>query len=249
METIIVNIDSRFRDINKYKNSGKFSIPIGDRIKNVKSIKMVSFEFPRLINFLILYNTISNEIKDNSNFKIIISSITYIITVTNGHYSKENLIDTINSLIQSRHLSVLLRIINNKVIISSPTLISFSLDFTNDELYPSLGKNLGFLQDIYTNITYLESDIQINIPTDNYLFVKINDYGAIHTISNNLLNNKTFLAKITLNNSADNVFISRAYKFSSPINIDKLDIELLNPYFNNINLNNINYSFTLEIEI
>ena len=249
MNTIIVNIDSRFRDINKYKNSGKFSIPVGDRIKNVKSIKMVSFEFPRLINFLILYNTISNEIKDNSNFKIIINDIIYIITVKNGHYAKEVLIDNINNLIQLQHLGLLLSIIDDKVVISSTSLIIFSLDFTNDELYPSLGKNLGFSENIYTNITYLESDMQINIPTDNYLFIKINDYGAIHTISNNLLNNKTYLSKVTLNNSADNVFISRAYKFSNPINIDKLDIELLNPYFNNINLNNINYSFTLELEI
>ena len=171
------------------------------------------------------------------------------MTVKNGHYAKEGLIDNINNLITLQHIDLSLTIINDKVIISSTSLIIFSLDFTNDELYPSLGKNLGFSENIYTDITYLESDIQINIPTDNYLFVKINDYGAIHTISNNLLNNKTYLSKVTLNNSADNVFISRAYKFSNPINIDKLDIELLNPYFNNINLNNINYSFTLELEI
>ena len=149
MNVIIINIDSRFRDINKYKNSGKFSIPIGDRIKNVKSIKMVSFEFPRLINFLILYNTISNEIKDNSNFKIIINTITYIITVPNGHYSKEILIHNINELIELQHLGLLLTIINGKVIISSTTAIVFSLDFTNDELYPSLGKILGFGKDNY----------------------------------------------------------------------------------------------------
>ena len=40
----------------------------------------------------------------------------------------------------------------------------------------------------------------------------------------------------------------KGYKFINPTNIDKLDIEILNPYLNNINLSNINYSFTLELE-
>ena len=249
MSTIIISIDSRLRDINKYQNSSKFSIHIGDRIKSVKSIKMVSFEFPRLINFLVLYNTISNDIKDNSNFKIIIGDIEYVISVKDGHYNKISLINEINNLIKIQNLGIFFTIIKCDKITISSSLTKFTINFTNDESYPSLGKILGFLSDVYYNVDLIESDIDINIPSDNYIYVKINDYGNMYTINNNILNNSTYLSKVSLNSNADIVYISTGYKFSNPTNIDKLDIEILNPYLNNINLANINYSFTLELEM
>ena len=248
MNNIIISIDSRLRDINKYKNSSKFSVSIGDRIKNVKSIKLVSFEFPRLINFLVLYNTISNDIKDNSNFKIIIGVAEYIISVKDGHYNKINLITAINDLIKLLNIGITFSIVKNDKINISSTLTNFTIDFTNNEAYPSLGKILGFLNNIYSDTNLIESDIDINIPTDNYIYIKINDYGNMYTINNNVLNNSSYLCKVSFNNNAEIVFISEGYKFINPTNIDKLDIEILNPYLNNINLSNINYSFTLELE-
>lgn len=130
-------------------------------------------------------------------------------------------------------------------------------------MYITLGNRLGFIgtntdyliknqeksfNDLTGDIEYFwRSETFLDITKDNYLFLKINDYGIIY----NNKRDKNLLAKIILYDQQfviDNGsnFLTKTYKFKQPVNISKLDIELINVYGNTIDMNNINYSITLE---
>ena len=148
--------------------------------------------------------------------------------------------------------------------------VEFDLNFSTSNIYESLGNILGFSNNIYTsqydhthNYYYISAENQLNIPNDNYIFIRINDYGIIYNTdqildkNNSLnishrLNKTTYLGKIILNKKNEYIydnknFISKQYIFRQRINIDRFDIELLDPYFNTINMNNLDYSLTLEL--
>jgi hypothetical protein len=81
--------------------------------------------------------------------------------------------------------------------------------------------------------------------TDQYLFLRINDYG-------NIINkNYNYVAKIlvsTLNQQS--CLITNTIKFNQPIDITQLKIRLEDKNGNIVILNNdINFSFTLEIVV
>jgi len=94
------------------------------------------------------------------------------------------------------------------------------------------------------SIRLLSFDHKFDYP-DDYIFLKINDWGNINF---NNENDVVFAKIIILNNyTQKNIdFINSEYKFKQPINIQKIDIELVNYLGNNININQ-DYSFTLEI--
>jgi hypothetical protein len=263
METAIINIDSRFRNKQLYPNAGKFSLRLGDKIKDVEYIKVSSIEFP---NF---YYTFDKN-KDNLSFYYIFNSVTHTISVLPGNYNPSSLVDAINqqfdyinSGIYNNTVTTEIQIINNKVRFRSN--MNFELNFNiSSTKYKTLGMILGFESKSYNSIPssmhYIDSRNDIIIDNDNYLFIKVNDYGIIYNSSslpniNNddyKVNINTYLAKIILTDKNNyvfdnNNFINKEYKFRQLINIDKLDIELLDPYFNTINMSNLDYSLTLEV--
>jgi hypothetical protein len=141
---------------------------------------------------------------------------------------------------------------------------SFSIDFTNHGQYPSLGYHLGFRKNTYSSTLsgtkhYLKSESLMDTIGDNYLFLRINDYGKMYnfykstTNYNEILDN--YIGKIILSvnktekNFDNNNFITKKHIFKQPVNISKLNIELLDPIGNIINTNSIDYSFTLELGV
>ena len=80
MENIIINIDSRFRDKNKFPKSSSFSLALSERIKNCIYIRLSSIEFPNL------YFTFT-ELKKNTSFNITLDDNTVInIIIHDGFY-------------------------------------------------------------------------------------------------------------------------------------------------------------------
>ena len=95
---------------------------------------------------------------------------------------------------------------------------------------------------------------------DRYVYVAIDDFQY----NNNTLNsvffdkgilNEDVIAKIPMSNgklslivSEDTNPLSKIRKYTGPINISKLQIKLLDKFGNVIDLNNMDYSLTLELE-
>ena len=261
MENIICNIDSRFRDMNAYKNPGFFTYKLNEPLKNINYIRLSSIELPTVFyTFLHDYNNIS--------FKIITSdNITRTILIEEGNYDSTSIISQIQAsfdLINENNdfsLSISWDSVNYKVTFTSIT--EFTLIFDNNSKYRSLGDRLGFRLD---NSSYLAADQNtkfsenvdrdlyywtgetfLDITKDDYIFLRINDYGVIY----NDVRNNTLLAKVILYDQQFIIdtganFLTKAFNFKQPINISKLEIELVNALGETINMNLINYSLTLE---
>jgi hypothetical protein len=149
-------------------------------------------------------------------------------------------------------------------IMSSASGADFSINFTNSGPYPSLGYILGFRKNTYNSVLngekrYVKSESQLDVIGDNYIFLKVNDYGRIYNF-NQLNNNNegeeliySYLAKVILNTPKgdkvfdNNNFITKEYIFRQPTNIDRIDVELIDPLGKTIDMVYMDFSFTLEI--
>jgi hypothetical protein len=122
-----------------------------------------------------------------------------------------------------------------------------------------LGYLLGFRQNNYNiqinGITgdSIRGEAQADPDGENYLFLKVNDYGSIY-ISPKLPSK--VLAKIVLdatkqgfvfNNGQDLIY--KTHKFRQPTDVKSLEIELVDYNGNRMNVNGIDFSFTLEFGI
>jgi hypothetical protein len=159
-----------------------------------------------------------------------------------------------------------------------PSLIKdiaqFQINFSNKELknpvvngimdikrlnYPSIGYYLGFRPNLkidkdnflFTPIID-ETDLIINgtkvfdTTGDDYIFLKINNWGYIDFF------NQQYFAKIimttSLGNPQLNDYVNKEYRFRQPVNINKLEIELVDYLGNTLDMNGSDYSFTLELK-
>jgi hypothetical protein len=261
MENIIFNIDSRFRDIDSYKNPGLFTYKLNEPIKNISYIRLSSIELPTVFyTFLKDYNNISFQIITNDNIK-------HTIIIEEGNYDSGSIISQIQSsldIINENYgttLSIAWNSLNYKVTFTNTT--KFTLIFDNDNNHRSLGDRLGFRLDntnylavnqntqFSTNLNmdlyYWTGETFLDITKDDYIFLRINDYGVIY----NDVRNNTLLAKVILYDQQFIIdtganFLTKAFNFKQPINISKLEIELVNALGQTINMNLINYSLTLE---
>lgn len=270
MENILINIDSEFRDQEKYKLSTAFVYVPNDKFKNVKYIRVSSAEIPNVfweISDLKANNYFHITIKDsgaldNKTFKIKIKDGSYTSDIF-GNYI-DNIFQVINGIGDKSGRQYNLKYsfdeITCKVTISNLVNGSsggqpFSLDFTKTQQtpYKSLGRILGFIQLNYDGISEslisITAEDLLDVIGDSYCFLRVNDYGKIY----NQVLDKRLLAKIILDNNKtyyifDNKnFITKEYVFPQPVNIEKFYIELLDKYGNLINLQGQDFSFTLEL--
>jgi len=294
MENVIINIDSRFRDKNKFPKAGSFSMGLSEKIKNCIYIRLSSIEFPNL------YFTFT-ELKKNTSFNIILIDNTIKnITISDGFYDSNSLIDTIQKEFNKINSSVG----QNFQICLDPTSgfvtitnnYSFKINFSNiPSRYDSLGYQLGYRQTTYSSNTetnneesecntcdiscnsdidnnfYIKSESQLNTVGDNYIFLKINDYGILYhdfeeikkeDCSGNIVNlgkyqgDRSMFAKIILYQNKTNQifdnganFLTKKYNFKQPVDIRNLNIELYDPLGNILDLIYFDYSITLEIGV
>lgn len=131
------------------------------------------------------------------------------------------------------------------------------VDITKLE-YPSIGHFMGYRKDILkTSDSFLKSTVldltdrvikaekYFDTAGENYIFIKINNWGNINFFGEN------FLAKILLTSGLGNpkldAYVNQGYKFRQPININKLNIELVDYLGNTLDLNGFDVSCSLKI--
>jgi hypothetical protein len=261
MEKIIINIDSKYRDIKVYPTPSKFTVKLDNVIKNVIDINISSIEF---IN---LYYSFSQN-KKNVSFIIKMDNVEYKIEINDGFFTTDDLLTAIQTIFDNTlpySTTITLDTTNGKVTIDS--IHDFSINFDNNSIYPSLGYLLGFRNNTCTstlitknntNSYYVKTESLLNVIGDNYMFLKVNDYGTIYTKllknnTNNILYPYNILGKIIISANKtqatfdNNNFITKKHIFRQPTNISKFDIELIDPYGNLIDMLLIDFSFTLEL--
>jgi hypothetical protein len=185
------------------------------------------------------------------------------VTIADGFYDSLQLLNSIKTQLPA-NMNIAVNLVNGIVTISHTS--AFSINFNNNSSSKTLGRYLGFTKNNYTsvlnNVTTkheIVSETLLDTIGDNYIFLRINDYGKMYNFNkstndyNETLDN--YLGKIlmTVNkakkNFDNNNFITKKHIFRQPTNISKLDIELLDPVGTTINTNLVDYSFTLELGV
>jgi len=256
METILLNIDSRFRDKIAFPQSTQFSYTLPTLIKNVMSVSLVSFEFPNV------YYTISAK-RGNHRFRF---NREHEITISDGNYELSELLEKI-SLQLSNHVAdiqIVLSQTDGKIRISSMNAPLMTFDFknetTNDDHpsetwrhYPTLGYLLGFRKDSYVDQTIIRGESVPLLNPETYFFLRLNDYGKVGMMFNEGLVfakilNKVDKSEFLLASATASQFQYKTHSFRQPSNVSRFTIELLDSYGHVLDLLDLDFSFTLEIE-
>ena len=243
MDTLIYNIDSRFRNTSLYSGSSDFVYDLPDNIKNIISLKISSIEFNN--------NTYLVEASVGNN-TITIDSTT--ITLADGSYTAETLVTELKGHISStpaiNHITTTLDTNTGKVTFQSSTATNFDLTFNSITNYKSLGEIIGFNSTSYTGSSSYTADNVISTLGHNYYFLKINDLGKVYN------NNKKYFCKILITTNKFEVsfdgqdsFVTKEVILQQPINLKRLDIKIEDLYGNVVAMNGADYSFTLEIKV
>jgi hypothetical protein len=150
-----------------------------------------------------------------------------------------------------------------------PTSTKLILNFQTDEngqpdrttpLPLKFGWMLGFRNGMYSNnITYISEGL-IDLSAPRYVFLCIDDYNnsandGFYSVYSSSLLNKNILARISVrgnvfNYMAQNNLNLTTYprEYFGPINIQRMNIQLLDEYGRVLNLHNMDYSFCLTFD-
>lgn len=249
MDNFIINVNSEFSDQTKYSTSN-FVYHLDEEIKNIIYIKVGSIELPTT-NYQFL------STKANISFVIgSSSSSNATVTIEEGNYTPstlvtkiENKLTTINSSLGT-NLEISLDDVSNKITFTNNS--NLYLNFENTDVgYGSLGAHLGFTENTYyyTGTQTYTAENVINLDAPKYYFLKINEIDNIQDYYV-----KNAFAKI-LKTSGDfdysiegyGDYTTKAKVFRNPINLNRLEIQLVDYRDNIIDLNGAHLSFTLEV--
>ena len=259
-----INVDTRFRD--EYSSGGScngvegITITLPERINEVKKIEVKCAEIP--ISICNISSNLGNNVLQVGGA---------VKTIPDGFYTAAQLRDAINASLVGTQCSA--TIVNNKCKFdsSSNIIINFAIDksgsFDKYNLKSKLGWALGF-RDISITIPAGGSVsgtgfIDLNEPRYLYLIVDEFNQGNIHSFLAPLPKsfiNKNIIARISmfyemfpygsvLNASRSNgLLVSDVREFSGKVNLQKLNIQLVNEYGNGVDLNGLDFSFTIAVE-
>jgi hypothetical protein len=152
---------------------------------------------------------------------------------------------------------------------SGSTITSFAINFQTDRygnedrqtpLPLKCGWLMGFREGYYeNNVSYVSEGI-IDFVGTKYIYLAIDDYnnnvndGFYGAFTSSLLN-KNILARISLQGNVFSILsqnnfnlITTPRQYFGPVDIQKLQIQLLDEYGRILNLNNMDYSFCLTFQ-
>jgi hypothetical protein len=149
------------------------------------------------------------------------------------------------------------------------TTFNFTLDFIKDvnglenkstPLPLKLGWILGFRNGVYENNSTYTSEGIVDLLAHRYIYLVVNDYnnnvndGFYASFTDSILN-KNILARISVQATGFNIIsqnnlglITYPRQYFGPVNIQKLQIQLLDEYGRILDLNNMDYSICLTME-
>jgi hypothetical protein len=278
IQTQNLNLNSCFRSNYYNSNPCDFLYMIPLEIKNVVSMRLASIEIPNawyLFSHLKKNNMFKIELntKDEKiNYTIVIPDGNYdsdtLQTFLNTTYFYESGLDTylkyIKFSIDNFNFKTRFEVVE-KDDCEIPEKFRFSINFVEDinqNIMNTLGWTLGFRMANYLDITEkIQSEGLFDAGGDRYIYVSINDYQYNDNNFNTVCFDKSILnedviAKIPMINGKLSLIIddkdnplTKTRRYNGPVNISRFHIKILDKFGSIIDLNNMDFSFTLELEI
>jgi hypothetical protein len=138
----------------------------------------------------------------------------------------------------------------------------FGNDDRNTPLPLKLGWLMGFRNGIYTNNLNYVSEAVVDVTGPRYLYLVVDDFnnsnnnGLFYTAFNSSLLNKNTIGRISLQSQLftilienNNNLITTPREYFGPVNIRNLQIQLLDEYGRVVDLNYMDFSFSLTLTI
>lgn len=132
---------------------------------------------------------------------------------------------------------------------------------TSISRYERMGWMLGFRNSIYTGSTSYTSEGQLDVIGPRYVYLIVNDFNTSSNVnffsnSETSLLNDNILGRISLKIGAfsvqsqnDFTVYGEARYFFGPVNIDKLHVKVIDEFGRNVNLNGMDFSFTIQMTV
>ena len=270
--TTTFTINTLFR--SPYSNSATDCIVILPyTIKDVLSMTINTAEIPQSIYLF------SNKLQSNTiYFKEYTNNFVTegLVIFPQGNYAQASDVATMmeteinNQLNTGSRFTVTIDPLTYKTTITNSTFI-FEMYIvypgTNKNINKTMGFILGYRHSSYVNLLSYTSESIYNSSPADYLYIELNDYNtsqistAILGLFNNSYLDKNILATleyglssnytayntIVCNSSIGNLYSKRDY--FGPINLQKMSIRLLDKYGDVVDLNGLDYSFTVELKV
>lgn len=270
-----LNLNSSFRNNYYQSNPCDFLYIIPAEVKNVVSMRLVSIEIPNawyLFSSLKENNVFTIIVEFNGEKE------EHRIEVPDGNYDSESLQNYLNTTYfyesgQDNFLKYIkfgihlysIKSFFELVNIKDEDEIYFNLKFSmniNQNIMSTMGWLLGFRLGSYLRITdKIESEGLFDAGGDRYIYLCINDFQYNKNTSNIVCFDKSILnedviAKIPMVNGKlsliindNNSSLAKLRRYNGPINLSRLQIKIIDEFGSVIDLNNMDYSLTLELEI
>jgi len=269
-----LNLNTYFRSNYYASDPCNFQYIIPSEIKNVVSLRLASIEIPNswyLLSKVKGNNTFQIETNKNGALK------TFDIVIPDGNYDNNTLADYLNSTYffdsgTTTELVYIEYIIDpysskSKFQLTGvyPSNFCFTLKFnpgSANNTVSTFGWVIGYRLGSYKTITSsVESEGLFDGGGDRYVYVSLEDYQK----NNNILNmvcfddsimEKNIIAKIPMVDGKLSLIVddntaplSKIRRYNGPVNLRNLYIRILDQFGQVVDLNNMDYSFTLELEI
>lgn len=271
-KTKIVNIDTKFRDDYNYDtacNLADYSMSLPEPINNVCSMTVENLELP------LTYYNVSSALGNNV-FKVTRLSTNpeqTIITVPDGEYTLTSLDDTITNLLGS---DISIELSANNTTMNNSVEDNYSIEFAVNKdgsfdkhnFKSKLGWMLGFTEVSYTipsNNGKIVAERISNLTRPRVLYLHVDDFAqtkqnSFSTMMSRSRNSDNIIAKIMVDrssndfrkiffaNKANGYLLSDKREYSGKTNIKRLQVQLVDEFDQKINLNGLDFSFSLKIE-
>lgn len=263
----ILNVDSRFREPGSGGSASDFQFRLLSPVKNVLRIRITSVELP---NNYYIFSSKRRNVVIRIFYGVDLAS-SAVIKIASGNYSAFEMVDALNKALRAKGLPWLSVYYN--LVTSAFTFIGnrvFALDTALLTTPPSsltwprpcdygLGYNLGFSYGIFDSSDpdasgnrTITSDQLPYFAGDTYMFLKINDFDCVRqTIRGS---DFTALAKIVVKEpknymSFDDYSSQHAKEvvFPTPQDLSRLQVQLLDPYGEILQMGSTNVSFSIEV--
>lgn len=264
LQTQNLHLHSGYRE-NKLAPSTDFQYALPSEIKHVVSMRLASIEIPNT-RYLISAAQKNNTFHVRNEDYPTAPRTLHPVVIPDGSYTLQGLEAYLNEVLQATPDLAALRFTfdpqGRSVLYSSSTAVEFSF-FFGEPAAPSLqsaGWVLGFRDAAYLRRTSVTSEGLFDPVGDRYVFLSVEDYQYNTNVTNlvgvggNFLD-KSVLAKVPMNNEKlalvyyDTNPLCKVRQYNGPVSLNKLHVRILDKGGAVVDLNQMDFSFTLELEV
>lgn len=258
LQTLIVN--TLFREDYANTTSTDFTVVLPYYFKNVLSMRLSSLQLPTT-----MYTISSNYHNNTLHLEEHGSGISGTVYVPNGNYPDPVLFcETLQTEIHAQlGIEPERFVVEWDPVTQQITVLNTTYPFTmtfernpTDVLYKKLGWIMGFRQGTYHGRTEYTSEGFYNSSYPNYLYFVVDDFN--HAQAQNVFGmysksilGDNILAMVPVHSAQSSLpsLIERKRDYFGPVRIQRMKIQLLNQYGEPVDLNYMDYSFSLEFEV